>query len=279
MKWGGGIPSSFYQIMIVFKQAGDYFMGYSCFLSITYWWTWTNGRFNQRLFYFRIISAFTSDRGCPASITYLMAFIKVRNISEVVLSLSHYFAFQQEEFEDTKGIIRIRKLKVRQHNGQKKKDEKDKHTHKTKDRETRASLKSGGELMCTGRISSPCSTSDTRRVILVTNPVVNCEWGKNREVLTTSGTYPWSFVTQIFHNGQPSHGGARNTSFRGCFTSITKWWPLTNLKPNQRSPFYHIITALNKCQRLSYFCHISDGLHQVGEHIKCCQHTTTYLLQ
>jgi len=24
-----------------------------------------------------------------------------------------------------------------------------------------------------------------------------------------SGTYPWSFVTQIFHNGQPSHGGDR----------------------------------------------------------------------
>jgi hypothetical protein len=29
-------------------------------------------------------------------------------------------------------------------------------------------------------------------------------------VFTTSGTYPWSFVTQIFHNGQPSHGGDRN---------------------------------------------------------------------
>jgi len=28
-------------------------------------------------------------------------------------------------------------------------------------------------------------------------------------VLTTNGTYPWSFVTQIFHNGQPSHGGNR----------------------------------------------------------------------
>jgi hypothetical protein len=26
-------------------------------------------------------------------------------------------------------------------------------------------------------------------------------------VFTTSGTYPWSFVTQIFHNSQPSHGG------------------------------------------------------------------------
>ena len=25
----------------------------------------------------------------------------------------------------------------------------------------------------------------------------------------TSGTYPWSFVTQIFHNGQPRHGGDR----------------------------------------------------------------------
>jgi hypothetical protein len=36
------------------------------------------------------------------------------------------------------------------------------------------------------------------------------ERGKDREVFTTSGAYPWSFVTQIFHNGQPSHGGDRN---------------------------------------------------------------------
>jgi len=28
-------------------------------------------------------------------------------------------------------------------------------------------------------------------------------------VFTTSGTYPWSFVTQVFHNGEPSHGGDR----------------------------------------------------------------------
>ena len=33
------------------------------------------------------------------------------------------------------------------------------------------------------------------------------EWGKSREVLTTSGTLPWSFVTQIFHG----HGGDRET--------------------------------------------------------------------
>ena len=28
-------------------------------------------------------------------------------------------------------------------------------------------------------------------------------------MFTTNGTYPWSFVTQIFQNGQPSHGGGR----------------------------------------------------------------------
>jgi hypothetical protein len=49
-----------------------------------------------------------------------------------------------EEFEDTKGVIKIRKLtKSSQHNGQKKKDKQrsTKHTHKTKDRVTRTPLK------------------------------------------------------------------------------------------------------------------------------------------
>ena len=32
-------------------------------------------------------------------------------------------------------------------------------------------------------------------------------------VLTTSGTYPSSFVTQILHSGQPSHGGDRKTFY------------------------------------------------------------------
>ena len=31
------------------------------------------------------------------------------------------------------------------------------------------------------------------------------------EVLTTGGTYLWSSVTQIFHNGQPGHGSERKT--------------------------------------------------------------------
>ena len=63
--------------------------------------------------------------------------------------------------------------------------------------------------MCSWRVSSSCSTSGTRRVNLLTNPVISREWGQDREVFTTSGTYPWSFVTQIFHNGLPSHGDDR----------------------------------------------------------------------
>jgi hypothetical protein len=38
-----------------------------------------------------------------------------------------------------------------------------KHTYKTKDRVTRAPLKTGDELMCPGMESSSCATSDTRR--------------------------------------------------------------------------------------------------------------------
>ena len=79
---------------------------------------------------------------------------------------------------------------------QKDKQRSTKHTYKTKDRATRTPLKTGGELMCSGRVSSSCSTSDTRRVNLVTNPVISHVRGKEREVFTTSVTYPWSFVTQ-----------------------------------------------------------------------------------
>jgi len=38
-------------------------------------------------------------------------------------------------------------------------------THKTKDRVTRTPLKTGGELMWSGRVISSCSTSGIRRVI------------------------------------------------------------------------------------------------------------------
>ena len=82
---------------------------------------------------------------------------------------------KEEEFENTKGVIRIRKSKNRKHNGQNKKDKQrsTKHTHKAKDRLTRTPLKIGGELRCSGGLSSSCSTSDTRRVNLVANPVIS----------------------------------------------------------------------------------------------------------
>ena len=41
--------------------------------------------------------------------------------------------------------------------------------------------------------------------------MINHERGKDREVFATSGTYSWSCVAHIFHNGQQSHGGDRNT--------------------------------------------------------------------
>jgi hypothetical protein len=54
----------------------------------------------------------------------------------------------EEEFEDTKGVIRIHKSKKdRQHNGQKKKSKRKnndlQNTHKTKDEVTRTPLKTG----------------------------------------------------------------------------------------------------------------------------------------
>jgi hypothetical protein len=89
-----------------------------------------------------------------------------------------YTTILYEEFEDTKGIIRICiSKKNRQHNGQKKKykrtQQSTKHTHKTKDRVTRTPLKTRGELECSGRVGSFYSTSGTRRVNLVTNPVIS----------------------------------------------------------------------------------------------------------
>ena len=74
-----------------------------------------------------------------------------------------------------------------------------KHTYKTKDRVTRNPQTAGGELRCSERVISSWSTSGTRRVNLVTNPVISREWGKDWEEFTTSGTYPLSFVTQILN--------------------------------------------------------------------------------
>jgi hypothetical protein len=85
----------------------------------------------------------------------------------------------------TKGVIGIRKSKKeRQHKSQKKKTNNNPQntTQKTKDRAIRTTLKTGGELRCSGRVDSSCSTSDTHRVTVVTNPMISHEWGQDREL-------------------------------------------------------------------------------------------------
>jgi len=52
---------------------------------------------------------------------------------------------------------------------QKDKQRSTKRTNKTKDRVTRTPLKTEDELRCSGTVSSPCSTSGIRRVILLEN--------------------------------------------------------------------------------------------------------------
>jgi hypothetical protein len=61
--------------------------------------------------------------------------------------------------------------------------------HKTKDWVTRTPLKTGRQLRCSDRVGSSCSSSGTHRVNIVTNLVIRLKWGKDREVLTLSGTY------------------------------------------------------------------------------------------
>jgi hypothetical protein len=74
----------------------------------------------------------------------------------------------QEEFEDTKGVIRIRKSKRTDNIMTKRKRTLGQTTiyktlYKTKDRVTRTPLKTEGEFRCSGRVSSSSSTSGTRR--------------------------------------------------------------------------------------------------------------------
>ena len=66
--------------------------------------------------------------------------------------------------------------------------------------EQRIPQKTEDELGCFGRVTNSCSTCGTRRVVLVTNPVISNERGKYRIVITTNATYTWSFVTQMFRN-------------------------------------------------------------------------------
>ena len=124
-----------------------------------------------------------------------------------------------------------------------------KHTHTTTDRVAWTPLKTETELRCFGRVSSYCCpTSDTCCVNLVTNPVISHDWGKNREMLTTSGTYPRSFLTQTLHNGQPGHGGYRKTfevtnDMNAWFSSFLVSRTLYQRHPNRNHKLWYIVST------------------------------------
>jgi hypothetical protein len=69
-------------------------------------------------------------------------------------------SFDYEEFEGTKGVIRIVYQRRTDNTKANEKEQKDKqrstkHTHKTKDLVTRTPLKTGGEPRCSGREAVP----------------------------------------------------------------------------------------------------------------------------
>ena len=70
-------------------------------------------------------------------------------------------------------------------------------------------------------------------------------------MFTTSGTYPWSFVTQIFHNGQPCHGGDRkifevmtSTLPKGTFGSVASLLAATLYQGNPDRNHYLFFIGL-----------------------------------
>jgi hypothetical protein len=89
-------------------------------------------------------------------------------------------------------------------------------------------------------------------------------------VFTTSKTYSWSFVTQIFHNGQPSHGDRKtfdvmtSTKPRGTLGSVAS--VLTAIL-YQGNPDRMIGTTSSR---------ISYQLRDIYPIRRCCWNNATY---
>ena len=127
-------------------------------------------------------------------------------------------------FEDSKGVNRSRKSKknrlCQKEKEQKNKQWSTKHTHKTKDWATWAPLKTWIWTPYSRRVSSCCFICGILRATHVTNTMIRHESGKYLIGITTNGTYPWSFLTQIFR----SHGGDNETFV--VMTSTSPLWTL-----------------------------------------------------
>ena len=88
-------------------------------------------------------------------------------------------------------------------------------------------------------------------------------------MFSTSGTYPLSFVTQIFHNGQPSHGGDRkifevmtSTLPKGTLGSVASFLAVTLYKRE--------ILIGTTSSGISY--HLKD----IYSICRCCWNVATY---
>jgi hypothetical protein len=78
-----------------------------------------------------------------------------------------------------------------------------KHIHKAKDRVTRTPLITMSELRCPGGVSSSWCT---RRVSIVTNPVISDEWGKclHTSILLWKESWPlWNICVKNYHGYVP----------------------------------------------------------------------------
>jgi hypothetical protein len=128
-------------------------------------------------------------------INHFLSIIEFSTCDGFILDLRKSICW--EEFEDSQEVIRIRKSKDRQHNDQKKNDKRTNNdlqniTHKIKDRVARTPLKTWGELRCSRRVSSSCSTGGIRCVTLYKHG--DKSWmRKGLGSVTTSGTYLWSW--------------------------------------------------------------------------------------
>jgi hypothetical protein len=86
---------------------------------------------------------------------------------------------------------------------------------------------------------------------------------KESEGLTTSGTFLWSIVTQIFINSQPSHGGERKYNDFN-FTNRNPRFSSTLYQGKQLKEMYfmcrccwNVVTYKTPCVTVKYFTRIA----------------------
>jgi hypothetical protein len=98
---------------------------------------------------------------------------------------------------------------------QKDKQRSTKHTHKTKDRVTRNSLKTGGEIGCSGRVISSWSTSGSR---LATNQLMLWMWKRPESVYGK-----WNIYMVIFDKDIPSGSTKSLWQIDGSISVESPW--------------------------------------------------------